>query len=521
MQTIAPKTACGERASSMKDEREIRAKLNIIVSLASQVTAIACGLLIPRALLGAFGSEAYGACSSITQFLAYIALLEGGISGVARAALYKPLANNDMETVSRIIYQIKRFFRVIGYVFFGYVIILAVGYKTIAHVETYSWLFLAELVIDISISTFAQYFIGISYSVLLQAAQKIYVTYAISIITAILNAILVLVLIHFGCGLITVKFVSSLVFALRPLLLWLYVKKEFELVECSDYGEDMLSQRWTGLGQHIAFFLHSNTDIAVLTIFANLRMVAIYSVYNLVIASVQNLTASFATGVEAIFGDMLAKNERDRLNRTFDLYETLISVTAVVMFSTTISLVVPFVKLYTRNITDANYIQPLFAVILSMASLMYCLRQPYHSMVIAAGQFKQTRIGAYGEAVINIVLSITLIRLFNNLIGVAIGTLTAVTFRFVFYAFFLSKHVFYRKMSLIVKRFIVNCVSVFLCVGAGNLIGRLAGMQSYLTWFICACITALASLVIVCAMNYFFYPSDFKALLKKTTGRFG
>ena len=99
----------------MADNRHTRAKKNIAVSLGSQIITLICGLIVPGAMIRAFGSEAYGATASITQFLAYITLLEGGIGGVARAAFYKPLARGDMETVSAIVKEIRRFFRVVAY----------------------------------------------------------------------------------------------------------------------------------------------------------------------------------------------------------------------------------------------------------------------------------------------------------------------------------------------------------------------------------------------------------------------
>ena len=62
----------------MADNRQTRAKKNIAVSLAGQIVTLICGLIVPGAMIRAFGSEAYGATASITQFLAYITLLEGG-----------------------------------------------------------------------------------------------------------------------------------------------------------------------------------------------------------------------------------------------------------------------------------------------------------------------------------------------------------------------------------------------------------------------------------------------------------
>lgn len=60
-------------------------KLNILTQLLNQLITTACGILVPRILIAAYGSEAYGISVSVAQFLSYITLLEGGIGGVARA----------------------------------------------------------------------------------------------------------------------------------------------------------------------------------------------------------------------------------------------------------------------------------------------------------------------------------------------------------------------------------------------------------------------------------------------------
>jgi hypothetical protein len=180
---------------------------------------------------------------------------------VARAALYKPLAKEDIVTISKIVAEIKRFFRIIAYVFIVYTLILACSFKTISHIECFDWLSSFLLVIAISISTLAQYFVGISYATLIQASQRTYITDVINISTMILNTILVVFLVNIGSSLIIVKFVSSFVYVLRPLFMWMYVKKKFALTRFEDDGTNYLTQKWDGLGQHIAYFLFSNTDI--------------------------------------------------------------------------------------------------------------------------------------------------------------------------------------------------------------------------------------------------------------------
>lgn len=495
----------------MLDSRGKKAKINIIVSFGCQIVTLLCGFVVPRLMIGAFGSEAYGATSSITQFLSYITLLEGGIGGVARAALYKPLAENNMEVVSAVIDEIKRFFRVIAYIFIIYVFVIACSFKTISNVESLDWITTFGLVIVISISTFGQYFIGAANATLLQASQKTYITNIVSISATVLNTIFVVILVKLGFNLITVKLVSSCIFFMRPVVLWLYVKKHYELVRGTKSKEHYLTQKWSGLGQHIAFFLHSNTDVVVLTCFANLSMVAVYSVYNMIISHIQNLTTSFVTGMEALFGDMLAKEEYEQLHRSFGYYETIISTITVILFSATAVLIVPFIKIYTAGITDADYIAPTFAVLLIMSAVLYCLRMPYHSVIIAAGHFKQTSLAAYGEAVINIILSILLVRRYG-IIGVAIGTVIATGFRFAYYVVYLSKNIFKRKLSLFFRRLCVNAFSFFFILVLGSFgISKLL-ILNYAYWAVCGVVVVMIAGFITLGANYIFYQSDYVTL---------
>ena len=491
----------------MPDIRGSRAKLNILVSLMCQVLTLVCGIIVPKVMLDAFGSEVYGATTSITQFLSYIALLEGGIGGVARAVLYKPLAEHDMDAISAIMAEVRRFFRIIACIFLVYVVVLACSFKSISGVTCLDWMSTFLLVGVISISTLGQYFIGISNSILLQAAQKAYITNFVNILGTVVNTIMIIVLVALDCDVITVKLVSSIIYVMRPVMLWLYVRRHYRLTYCKRSGKTYLTQRWSGLGQHIAYFLHSNTDVVILTCFADLKAVAVYSVYNMVVTSIQNLSASFVAGMEALFGDMLAKKEYGQLHKTFSAYETIISVIAVLLFSVTAVLILPYVRIYTVGITDADYEAPLFAVLLILSALLYCVRMPYHAVVIAAGHFKQTSWAAYGEAIINIVLSMILVVQFG-LVGVAIGTAAATAFRLVYYVVYLSRQEFGRSPGLFVKRFLVNAAAFGTSWAAGSWIAARLAMDGYVMWALGGVLVTAGAGVITLTMNLLFYRDD-------------
>ena len=55
---------------------------NFVSALLAQFVHIIYGLVVPRIILGSFGSNVNGLVSSINQFLSFITLLEGGLGAV-------------------------------------------------------------------------------------------------------------------------------------------------------------------------------------------------------------------------------------------------------------------------------------------------------------------------------------------------------------------------------------------------------------------------------------------------------
>ena len=502
---------------SSPKSRTQKAKLNMAFSLLQQGVSFFCGLIVPRLMIGAFGSVAYGATSSIANFLSYVTLLEGGLGAVTRAALYKAFAKKSNDDINAIIIETKSLYQKIAIVFTGYVLILATFFKQISHNDVFSFGYSFLLVLVISISTFASYFIGITYSLLIQADQKVYIISVNRIITTILNTIAIYVLIKIECNLLIVKLASSLVFVLRPVLLSKYAKKTYNLYPIHR-KESSLKDKESALGQHIAWALHNNTDITVLTVFTNLSLVSVYTVYSMIITQLQNILNSFTSGMEAVFGSMLGNNELEKLKKTFGYYETLISLISVTILSSAMILIVPFIKLYTSGITDTNYVHFGFAFMLIQASLLYTMRLPYERLVIAAGHFKETQIAAYGEAIINVIVSVVLVMRYG-LIGVAVGTVVATLFRFVYYAVYLSRHILYRSISHWVKRIIINYSICFVILIIKLTVFKYHQISNYILWVITGIIVTIITGSITFILNYALYREDIIEIIRRGLGK--
>ena len=96
-----------------------RTILNISLVIISQLVSVVSGIILPKIFLNYFGSETNGLVASITQFLSYISLIEGGLGSVYLARLYKPLVDNDKEKLSKVVNAGKRYFRIISFVLIG------------------------------------------------------------------------------------------------------------------------------------------------------------------------------------------------------------------------------------------------------------------------------------------------------------------------------------------------------------------------------------------------------------------
>lgn len=490
--------------------RSRKAIINIISSLILQIVTIISSLIVPRMIIQSFGSNVNGLVTSITQFLAYITLLESGFGPVVQAILYKPIAQKDKKKIEEILKASEKFFRTISYIFIIYIVILCLILPVIVSNE-FNKLYTLSLILIISISTFAEYYFGITYRLYIQADQKTYVISIIKIGTIFLNTITTIVLIYMDMNIQIVKLVSATIFILRPILQNIYVKKKYDISLKHFKSEYKIKQKWDGLAQHIAFVVHNNTDVVILTLFSNTAEVSVYSVYLLVVQGIKSVIQALTGGIEASFGDMIAKGEKENLNRSFKTYEGFYFTLSTIICTVTLFLILPFVSVYTKGITDADYIRPVFSYLIVIAEFMWVIRLPYSSITLAAGHFKETRKGAWVEAISNIGISLILVWKFG-IIGVAIGTLVAMFIRTIEFMYHTSKYILDRSAWYTFKRLIVITVEVLIIALLVWLIPNIE-VTNYLTWILQAIIVAVISSIVVVTINCVIYKENVKNVI--------
>lgn len=442
---------------------------NLISAVIFQITSIISGLILPRLILSTFGSNINGLVSSITQFLSFISLLEGGLGAVVLAELYKPIEEKNRESIYAILNTCQSFFKKIAFLFFIFTLVLSIMYPIFIS-NKYSFHFTSTLILILSLSTLSQYLFAITYKLLLQADHKIYICNYVHSLAIILNLLLTVIVIKIWSSIHIVKIISSLVFLIQPIIYNEYVKKHYDIkinfINDSKVNKHILKQRWNGFAQNLAHFVNMNTDIILVTLFLSLSEVSVYSIYMLPVNALRSLITTASISYQSSLGRYIAKNDGIKLEKIFKNFDTISIAATLTIMCTCLILINPFVLFYTSGIEDVIYYRPYFALITLVAYLIYCIREPYRILILSAGKFKETNIGSILEAVINIVISIILIN-YYGLVGIAIGTLLAILFRYIYLIYFTKKNIlknsklYYSKKIFLIIIFIVINIFIY------------------------------------------------------------
>lgn len=480
--------------------RSRKALVNTLCEILREVITAVCGLILPRLILSHFGSTYNGITQSITQFISCVSLLKSGIGSVTRAALYKPLADNDHEAISEVVNATQHFMRKISLCFLGGVLVFAALYPIL--VKSYiDWFSAALLVIIISLSTFAQYYFGLTYQMVLQADQRNYIISLVQIASVIVNTLVAAVLIQMGNGIHVVKLGSAIVYMLPPLFYFFYTRKRYHINRQVKPNYSIISQRWDAFGHQLANFINDNTDVMVITILLGVKEVSFYTVYYMIAHNIRVVVMAFSTGTQGAFGNMLVKGERDNLRRRFDQFELMMFLVTTILYVTTAILFLPFIRLYMSGVNDYDYLSMPFAILICVAHYFECVKAPYSMLIFAKGSFKETKTDSYIEAGINIVSSIILARLIG-INGIIIGTILAAVYRVLRFNAFVSNSIIEKKPVHILWLFTFSIICAILSYLATSFILPIQ-MDSFFVWgayaivvfIIVGCVTFLTSLV--------------------------
>ena len=479
-----------------------------------QLAVILTGFLVPRLIIGAYGSEVNGLVSSLTQFIAYFALVEAGISGAAVVMLYKPLADESWSLINKILTAAKRFYQRSGYVFVVLVLLLAVLYPAFGRVTFLSNVEIALLVIALGGKGCIDFFTLSKYRVLLTADRKTWVIQLASALYQILNTVIIALLIEQGCPVVIVYYLSLVAVFARTVILVVYTKRHYRKARFNVNDEGMtLDQRWDVLFLQLLGVVQQGAPIIIATIvLEDYSLVSVFSIYLLISSGLQQLPNFLATGLQASFGELIAKNEKRALKKAYAAYELLTYVTVVVVCACGFVLIMPFVSLYMAGVTDQNYFYPALGFFCVLNVVLYHAKSPQGLLIIAAGHYRETRWRSLAQAIILVVAS-TVLGIQFGMVGIFAGMCVSNIYRSIDLLFYVPTQITDERISSSVRRLASNAMAL---VASIVICAQLPiSANTWFEWFVWAVGALAISGVLVLLVNVIVNKTEFRMIWSK------
>ncbi len=395
---------------------------NVVVATVMNLVIVLIGFVAQRIFLQTLGTEYLGINGLFTNILSMLGIIELGLGSAIIYHLYQPIAEDNKSKIKSLMLFYKVGYRVIGFIIaiLGLLLIpflhFIVGEVSIPENIIYIYLlFLIDIV--------ASYLLTYKRSIL-YANQKTYVINIIHIgylIVMNVTQLAILVLTKNYIAYLWIKIIcrilENVVITLIANYMYPYIKdKQIEPLDRK--LRKSIFTKVKGLIYHkIGSFIVLGTDNILISSFLGIVTVGLYSNYNLIIATLNNLFSQVFNSITASVGNLLVENDR---KKSYFIYKNILFFNSwIYAFACTGLLCVmePFIKVW----IGSEYLLS-FGVLIALVINFYFqgMRKTCNTFKEAAGIFYEDRYVAVLESIVNIVASIVFIKIFG-LIGVFIG----------------------------------------------------------------------------------------------------
>lgn len=499
---------------------------NTLSTALYHITAMVMGFLTPRLMILYYGSEVNGLIVSVTEFLTYFKTVEAGLAAAAIAALYQPLANRDSDAISGIVSAARGFYNRAGWIFAAMTLAFSAVYPFIVPVVDVNGVRMSELsvmllVLAMGVSGVLEFFSLSRYRVLLTADQRTYVVSLTSMSSLLLSTALLVALPMLGANVIVVRLAASLTILVRSVLLYRYTQKHYPDVDVyAKPNKAALSKRWDALSVELTDVFQQGAGVILTTLITrDAGIVSVYGLYHMVTVGLWSILKMATTGVYSIFGNLLVSSGRKvRFQNAYRDFECLYHTACGILFGAAAVLIIPFVNLYTENVTDVNYNQPLIGLLIIAEALSNQCKIPMDLMISSSGRFTDVRWHCMAQVgatlVIGTALGLAGLHFYGAVgavCGALIGVICGNLLRAGFQLSFVPKNVTGLRWQDSLKRILRMFLTVALI--AAPLLLLVSPPRRFFTWFMYAALLALYSTVVSLALAWLFDRAALKSLL--------
>ncbi len=430
----------------MKIERTKNTVKNIGFGVVSRIV----GMILPFAsrtvILYVLGAKYLGLSSLFSSILSFLALSELGIGAAMVYSMYKPIAENDNDTICALLNLYKKLYRMIGTVIMALGLGLLPFLKVIIPDELPEGVNLYVLYIIYLLNTVLSYWLFAYKNAVIQAYHKSYLTTIVGTMIPIASYAVML-----PCLILTKNYYAYVIWlpvftVLQNVLTALIVNKNFPDIRPRGSVDKELkisiAKKVSALiGTKLNTVVLSAADNIVMSVFLGLTVIAMYGNYYAVFTMVTgflgiaygSMTAGIGNSIQI---ESVEKNYRDFEKLSF-MNSWLVGWCTVCL----VCLYQPFMKIWVGE----ELMFPFYVVLqFALYFYVYMIRKIPVVYKDAAGIWWEDRFRPYVCMVVNLVLNIVLVQIIG-ISGIILSTVFSLLVSIPWENYTIFKNVFHRS----------------------------------------------------------------------------
>lgn len=413
------------------EQRSSQIIQNVLMNWAAFAATIGVGFVMSPFLVRHLGDSVYGVWILVGSLVGYLGLLDFGITSSTVKYIAEYRAHNDQQAINRLVTTSLAIYSVIGVAALIISAIVALFFNDIFHTPlSFSTAVAVVLITGLNLAlTFpAGVFVG-----LLRGYQRYDIDSAVTTINILVRSVVTVFLILKGYGILALASVSFVFDMLRLAYLIRCAYKINPHIAIKRRYYDKAQMR-TLFGYSLFAFLMIvgkrlifYTDAIIIGIFMPLTAVTLYSVANRLVTYLLQVSETIGV-LTPTASDMGARNDQAAIKEMLVISTKYMLLIALPISAIFFVLGDSFISLWMGQEYASSAV---ILSILTISVLAHLLELPAHTMLLGLGKHRIVAWFTLAQAVINLGLSLALVKPYG-LKGVALGTTTpAVAFTFI------------------------------------------------------------------------------------------
>ena len=430
---------------------------NTTVALLSRLTAIAMGYLL-RVVFTHTLSESYvGVNGLFTDIIQVLSLSEMGIGTAITFALYRPIAEGDIEKQKSLMQLFKKFYNAVavivavaGCALIPFMDVFIKDYENVDHLTLIYVLYL--------INTICSYLL-IYKKTLMDAHQLLYIGTFYQTMSWVIQDVLQIIVLVWNHDFIMFLLINiattvlcNVAISIQANKLYPYLKDKKASPLPDEERKNIFSNIKAMLMHKVGTVIVNNTDNLLLSAFVGLASVGSYSNYYLVIGSIRQMLNQVYQGITASVGNLGVTEDEGHIREVFEAVFFIGQWMYGFAFICLYELLNPFIEISFGK----QYVFPeVIVFVLCLNFFMNGMRNATLTFRDSMGLFWYDRHKAIVEAVLNLIISLLLVRSLG-VVGVFMGTLLSMALTSLWVEpYVLYKHGFHKScISYFIRYFV-------------------------------------------------------------------